>query len=131
MKELKVGDTVYVREPWTSLIIKAKVSRILEDKADVNYRTFVDRFGHDIDVFGGSNIHSLGSIYATAQEAYEAFSQDKEELERVDRYLSEIKTKEDLLAFSTTHCMFGDNIDYAAVRAYKIKCKELLGITIR
>ncbi len=128
---MNIGDTVYVREPWTSLVIKAKVTRILDDKVDVNYRSFVDRFGHDIDFFGGSNMYSMGSVYETAQEAHDAFIKDEKEKRQKEQYLSEIKTKEDLLAFSTTHCLFGDGIDYAAVAAYKIKCKEILGITIR
>lgn len=45
-------------------------------------------------------------------------------------YMDEIVTVDDLMQFPLSHCLNGENVDKAAVEAYKVRTAELLGVNL-
>lgn len=45
-------------------------------------------------------------------------------------YMNEIVTVDDLMQFPLSHCLNGENVDKAAVEAYKVRTAELLGVNL-
>lgn len=45
-------------------------------------------------------------------------------------YMNEIVTIDDLMQFPLSHCLNGENVDKAAVEAYKVRTAELLGVNM-
>lgn len=45
-------------------------------------------------------------------------------------YMNEIVTVDDLMQFPLSHCLNGENVDKAAVEAYKVHTAELLGVNL-
>lgn len=45
-------------------------------------------------------------------------------------YMNEIVTIDDLMQFPLSHCLNGENVDKAAVEAYKVRTAELLGVNL-
>lgn len=126
---IKIGDIVYSVNSWTNNVVKAKVTEIREDGVLFEHLCFVNNNGNRIDKAYGSSGAYWDNIFVTAKEAYTYRNENNNRY--VSQYLESIKTVADLVKFPFTHCINGgEYTDWNAVKAYKIRAKELLGINL-
>lgn len=135
-----VGDIVYFYENWSDSIVKAKIERMyqtvlknctdIEDVAEVRTISVVGYEGDEIlSLPGGTYDKRLKNLYLTAQDAYDAY--EKKQHKVIDEYCKEITNVEKLIAFPLKYVLNGgEYIDQAAVTAYKIMAKKLVGINL-
>lgn len=128
---MKAGDIVYFYENWSDFVVKAKVKKVyrtgIEDAAEVCAISAVDcEGGQIVSLPGGSYDKRLKDLYPTAQSAYE-----KKQHDIIVRYCKEITSVEKLITFPLKYALNGEEYtDWAAVTAYKIMAKKLVGIDL-
>lgn len=129
-EKLAIGTTIYVQEHWTSRIIKSKITGYLENGYNIHYGNMIlDRTGKEGDRFIGESSVAFENVCLTAADAFDKSA--REEDAQVKEYVAEIYNIEALIRFPLEHCLNGEEYtDYAAIKAYKIKAKELLNIEI-
>ena len=126
---ISIGQTVYVIEYWTNNIVRGTVSELLNDCVSIKYKCFVDSNDNFIDSFDSNGWSQFEDLYETAQSASEA--REHELLANVAKYCEKITDVPSLLKFPLEHCLNGEEYtDYAAIKAYKIRAKQLLGIDL-
>ena len=89
------------------------------------------RFFHHVHSIDGIGCFAVPDdhVFATKEEALEAHRIEVEN--QVKEYKEEIKTLEDLLRFPLDHCFRAEEYsDYEAIKAYKERVKELMGIDL-
>ena len=135
-----VGDIVYYYENWSDSIVKAKIERMyqtvskncadMEDVAEVHAISAVGYEGDEIvSLPGGTCDKRFKDLYLTAQDAYDAY--EKKQHKVIDEYCKEIANVEKLITFPLKHVLNGgEYADQAAVTAYKIMAKKLVGIDL-
>ena len=135
-----VGDIVYFYENWSDSIVKAKIERMyqtvskncadIEDVAEVHAISAVGYEGDEIVSLSGESCdRRCKDLYLTAQDAYDAY--EKKQHKVIDEYCKEIANIEKLIAFPLKHVLNGgEYVDQAAVTAYKIMAKKLVGIDL-
>ena len=137
-----VGDIVYYYENWSDSIVKAKIKKTyqtrmfskncadMEDVAEVCDISAVGYEGDEIvSLPGGTCDRRFKDLYLTAQDAYDAY--EKKQHKVIDEYCKEITNVEKLIAFPLKYVLNGgEYIDQAAVTAYKIMAKKLVGIDL-
>lgn len=127
--KFNVGDTVYIYEHWSSGIIRATVVECVENGYEIKCKEFVDKQGNGVGSSYGNMTVAANNIWATVDEAFNEIERRK--LDSVTKYCEEIKTINDLIAFPIHHCLNGEEYtNYEALKAYKIRAKELLNIDI-
>lgn len=129
IKKLLPGTIVYVYEHWSQNIIRAIIEGYCENGYSIHYEAVVDKNGEVITSFLGNSSRNYENVWITVKAAFEAL--EKKNQERIDSYCKQIKTLTDLLNFPLYHCFDGDEYtDYEAIKAYKIRTKELTGIEL-
>lgn len=120
METFKIDDVVYVNGAWLTAD-KCKIVDI-ENNYGENKETMYKIQSLDM---GGTYGALYNQIFTTKEKAVQAAKENNERI--VNAYKDEIKTLKDLLEFPiATFC----SEDYEAVRAYKEKVKEIVGIDI-
>ena len=127
--KFKIGDIVYFEDTWAGSICMGVVSwcSVSDQMYLVDKKNFVDRHGNNIgECFKHNSLKfKEGLLFSTIDEAFAA------SVKRIEDYCEEIKTNNDLLRFPLEHCLFGcEYINFEAVKAYKIRCKDLTGIDL-
>lgn len=132
INNINVNDKLYMYEVWSRQIYQVTVTDIKDHNIKIHWDYIVDRNGNKIaDGVIGSNEVSIDYRYlwANPEEAYNAIEKEFNDL--VEKHKNEIKTIEDLIAFPLEHCFDGEEYtDYEAIKAYKIRAKELLNIDL-
>lgn len=126
---ISIGQTVYIIEHWTNNIVRGTVSELLSDCVSIKRECFVDSNDNFIDDFCSIGWVQFENLYETAQSASEA--RESELLAKVEKYCKEITDVPSLLKFPLEHCLNGEEYtNYEAIKAYKIRAKQLLGIDL-
>ncbi len=126
---VKVGHIVYSEMSWSHNIIRAKVTEIRPEGVMFDLQCTVNENGQSIDREYGSAGATWDNLYPTAKAAYEGRKAKNDA--QVAKFCKEIATIEDLVKFPLTHCINGEEYtDWQAVKAYKIRAKELLGVDL-
>lgn len=135
INDVNVNDKLYMYEVWSRQIYQVTLTQFTDSNRHVKFHWdyIVDRNGNKIaDGIKGSSEVSIdyGYLWANPEEAYNAIEKEINDL--VENYKNEIKTIEDLVAFPLEHCFDGEEYtDYEAIKAYKIRAKELLNIDLK
>lgn len=127
--DIKIGQTVYIQEHWTKGIFEGTVTEILDEGVRVDAGYFVDSNGKPTHIFGGDTGGMFEDVYPTAKDAYDGINAKYDA--QVKAYCEEITDANSLAAFPLKH-PFGaeEYTNCAAIEAYKIRCKELLGLDL-
>lgn len=126
---IHVGDIVYSEMPWSFNIIKVRVTAILPQGVQFDCLCSVNEAGEEIFKEYGSAGAKWDNVYLTAADAYKSIREKAKEQTQI--YCDEIKTVEDLAKFPLEHCINGgEYADYDAIKAYKLRTKELLGFDL-
>ncbi len=126
---ISIGQTVYVIEHWTNHIVRCTVYKFLSDGVSIKYECYVDSNDNFICSFGGNSFARFENLYETAQSAFEV--REHELLAKVEKYCKEITDVPSLLKFPLEHCLNGEEYtNYAAIKAYKTRAKQLLDIDL-
>lgn len=132
---LKVGNIVYVRDPFNNDILEATImdepymnkdTKTMVYKVHMSY--IVNKQGRKIMTYGADSVREAKDIFATAIDVYNHIK--NEETVRYNNFMDNIKTIKDLMEFPLLHSFGEGNEDISAVQAYKDKTKELLNIDI-
>lgn len=135
INNVKVNDKLYMCEGWSRQIYQVTLTQFIDSNhhIKIHWDYIVDRNGNKIaDGAGGSSIVTTDYRYlwANPEEAYNAIEKEFNDL--VEKYKIEIKTIEDLIAFPLEHCFDGEEYtEDEAIKAYKIRAKELLNIDLK
>ena len=127
--DIKIGQTVYIQEHWTKGIFEGTVTEIRDKVVRVDAGDFVDSNGEPTHIFGGNTGGMFEDVYPTAKDAYDGINAKYDT--KVKAYCEEITDVSSLAAFPLKH-PFGaeEYTNCAAIEAYKIRCKELLGLDL-
>lgn len=131
VKNLKIGMKIYTKEYWSQRIVKAKVTKIYEEKG----QKYVSLHGlydcdedEDTDMIGSFGA-LLDNIYLTKEEALQAMLENSRQ--NILKYKEEMKTIDDIINFCLENCILGEEYtDYDARNAVIERAKEL-GIKIK
>lgn len=134
---MHVGDIIYYYDEYQNIIVKAEIINLRDviafEKtiliAELRVMYAVDTNYEPTTIYNTHVSKKVSDLYKTGKAAYEAY---KEKCNReVENYCKEISTLEDLLIFPLAHVICEDEwTDYEAVKAYKIRAKELTGIDL-
>lgn len=127
--KFKIGDKAYTYENWTGLVYEVEIEDIKENIYEIHFLSVVNRNGIEIEKGIGNSQRTEENLWENAQEVYKYL--DDKSAKNVEKLLEQIKTVEDLVKFPLWHCLNGEEYtDYDAIKAYKIKTKELLNIDL-
>lgn len=118
----KIGDIVYVNGQW-NVAEKCQITEICSDSDEKEF--YRVQSIDDVGTFGARDDNTFDS----KEDAIAAFK--NESMRHIAKYKTEIKDLKDLLEFPLNHCFNGEEYaDYDAMEAYKIRAKELTGLTL-
>lgn len=124
-----IGQTVFFEEHWSNNIIKGTISEIHDDGARVKCECIVDKAGHDRGSFPGTCGGRWENLYPTAADAYAGREQKLQD--KAAQYEKEITDVKSLIKFALNHPLCAEEYtDHAAIKAYKRRSRDLLGIEL-
>ncbi len=127
--KFKIGDKAYTYENWTGLVYEVEIEDIKENIYEIHFLSVVNRNGIEIEKGIGNSQRTEENLWENAEEVYKYL--DDKSAKNVEKLLEQIETVEDLIKFPLWHCLNGEEYtDYDAIKAYKIKAKELLNIDL-
>ena len=130
MVNANIGDIVYGIEQWTDRIFKGKVTKVYQTKdfneQMINVADF-DYIGYAFcdEPCRGSNTYALAHLYTSADEAYDAVNQERNNA--INSYKAEITDITSLVRFALNHCIAEGNeyTNAEARQAYIERAGEL------
>lgn len=130
-KTVKEKQTVYFRGHRSDSIYRAVVTKVMDKSIKVSCVSVVNRQGKRIAPADGTLVLPAEKIWTSPGELHDAIGREKRL--RIKRYGSQIKDMEDLLKFPLKYDLYRKSQTYnmEAYIAYRIRVKELTGITLR
>lgn len=124
MQKFKNGDTVYVNDAW-SKEDECIITGYVEHESSTGECVYIVN-----SVTNGYTFCATEAcVFATKKEAHQANIQYI--TSQIEKYKAEIKDINDLIRFPLKYCFNGEEYtDYEAMKAYKIRAKELIGIDL-
>lgn len=126
---MQKNDIIYYIENYTDAVTKGIILSVENDTVKIKSICAVDRQGNNYVSTPGTTWRRISDCYTSVDSIYAA--QDNANKEAVNGYCSEIKDIKDLARFPLQHCLNGEEYtNWNAVKAYKIRAKELLNIEL-
>lgn len=120
MLKYKVNDEIYINtDCWTAE--EAKIRTCIENESSTKQNVYI------VDTRFGQVAIVEQDIYLTHEEASAAYEIKRDKI--IYDYCKSIKSLEDLLKFPLDNILTGDDADEEAFEAYKIRARELTGIS--
>lgn len=124
MQKFKNGDTVYVNSIWNKED-ECIITGYVEQESSTGECMYIVNSVTNGCTFGATD----ACVFATKKEAHQANIRNIED--KIKKYKAEIKDINDLIRFPLKYCFNGEEYtDYEAMKAYKIRAKELTGIDL-
>lgn len=104
MVNVNIGDIIYGIDQRTDRIFKGKVTKVYQNEKTINVADF-DYIGYAFcdEPCRGSNTYALEHLYTSADEAYDAVNQERNN--RINSYKAEITDITSLVRFALNHCV--------------------------
>lgn len=126
---LKLHDKIYYEDTWANDIIEAEIVAIGIKTVEIHDLWHINKNGKRNEKSYGVRQLLIDDVYTSYEEAYNA--RNEKASKAVKAYCDAINSVEDLVRFPLQHCLNGEEYtDYNALKAYKIRAHELLGVEL-
>ena len=129
IKNPKIGQKVWLLEPWGQCIHSAKITALGEIKVSArNPKKY--QYAELTWEDGGNSSCLLKDLYTSREELQKELRREEEK--KIAEIKSKIKDANDLVAFMYNHCVAcaEEYTDWTARRAVKEIAKEMLGLEL-
>jgi len=121
-RKFKDGDIVFVNSTWHTAE-KCEVAGFIKKESSTNKPVYTLHSLDNYGTFGATE----DCIFKAKEDAISSYEKAYEN--EVKSYCEQIKTFKDLVRFPIDNCLCGEDTDYPALEAYKIRSKEILDDT--